>query len=394
MRRLLLIAALVVVIGGTLAWQIQQDGGYLLIAYRDYTIDMSLWVAALVLIAAIFLWRGLKSVWRWIKDPRKGLFGGYSRRDRGRMQTAQGMMQFSEGRWDQAGKTLKKSIKRSDTPLINCLTAATAAYEAGNFSEARDLLVRADGLAPGSHLAIELLRAKMYLRENRNQEAVAILERLNSSQPDHREVFRLLLQVYRKTGNWSQLEKLLPAMRRIKPLLELEMAELEIEVYSHLFTDAANAGDAAEILRLWEEMPPVVRRSRRVVESYVNSLHLAGESPRAEKLLRKILSSEWDSGLVRLYGIVESEDASRQLMKAESWLANHGDDANLLLTLGRLCQRNRLWGKARDYLQASLDRQQEPEVYAELARLMAQLGEKEKSAFYYQQGLLHHTGIH
>ncbi len=64
MRRLLLIAALVVVIGGTLAWQIQQDGGYLLIAYRDYTIDMSLWVAALVLIAAIFLWRGLKSVWR------------------------------------------------------------------------------------------------------------------------------------------------------------------------------------------------------------------------------------------------------------------------------------------------------------------------------------------
>ena len=75
MRRLLLIAALVVVIGGTLAWQIQQDGGYLLIAYRDYTIDMSLWVAALVLIAAIFLWRGLKSVWRWIKDPRKGLFG-------------------------------------------------------------------------------------------------------------------------------------------------------------------------------------------------------------------------------------------------------------------------------------------------------------------------------
>ncbi len=394
MRKILLIAALVIVVGGSLAWQMQEDGGYLLIAYRDYTIDMSLWVALLLLGVAFFVWRGLKAVWRWINEPGRGPFGWYTSRDRGRMQTALGMMQFSEGRWDQASKTLKKSIKRSDTPLINCLTAASAAYEAGDFEEARQLLIRADGLTTGSHLAIELLRAKVYLREGRNQEAIAILVSLHGAQRDHSEILRLLSEAYRTTGDWQALENMLPDLRRVKPLTVQEMAALEVDIYEQRLSAVAKSKIAAELLSLWEIMPSHVRRSRRIVESYVNGLHRVGESPRAESLLRKILNTEWDSGLVRLYGIVEGTDATKQLTKAESWLPNHPEDANLLLTLGRLCQRNKLWGKARDYLESSLSLEQQPEVYGELARLMEQLGEKEKSAQYYQRGLMHYSGTH
>ena len=395
MRRLLLVVALVVVGGGLLGWQVQKDTGYLLIAYGNYTIDMSLWVALALLLLVVLLGWGLRSLWRWLNAPTRSirslLTGGH---DRGRIQTAQGMLQFAEGRWDQSWKTLKKSIKRSDTPLINCLTAANAAYEAGDLIDARNLLVRADQLATvSSHLAIELLRAKMYLKEGQHQEALAMLKRIYGEQPDHPEVLRLLVHAYQETGSWQQLEELLPVFRRYGPASSQQLVALEVEVYTQRMRQLAEGaqGDASGLVSLWEAMPSNVRRSRLVMEIYVNSLHQAGDSQRAEELLRKVLKSEWDGDLVRLYGIVEGTDAARQLMEAESWLPNHSEDVNLLLTLGRLCQRNKLWGKARDYLESSLSLKPLPEAYAELARLMAQLGEPEKSAHYYQQGLLQYS---
>ena len=50
--------------------------------------------------------------------------------------------------------------------------------------------------------------------------------------------------------------------------------------------------------------------------------------------------------------------------------------------------RNELWGKARQYFEQSLNFQPRGETCAELARLLAALGEHEASTKYYQQGLL------
>jgi HemY protein len=47
---------------------------------------------------------------------------------------------------------------------------------------------------------------------------------------------------------------------------------------------------------------------------------------------------------------------------------------SLLLTLGRLCLQNSLWGKARDYLENSLQVQRNPEACAELAQAFGSVG--------------------
>ncbi|WP_442957724.1 heme biosynthesis protein HemY, partial [Polaromonas sp.] len=65
----------------------------------------------------------------------------------------------------------------------------------------------------------------------------------------------------------------------------------------------------------------------------------------------------------------------------------HPKDADLLLTLGRLCVQNQLWGKAKEYFESSLVFQRHPETCAELARLLTQLGEVERSNRLFQEGL-------
>jgi HemY protein len=100
------------------------------------------------------------------------------------------------------------------------------------------------------------------------------------------------------------------------------------------------------------------------------------------------LKSNWDNQLVLRYGLLKNTDASRQLLRAEGWLKERPGNSALMLTLGRLSMRNKLWGKARDYFDSSLKIQGSPEACAELARLLAHLGEHELSTEYYQRGLL------
>ena len=64
---------------------------------------------------------------------------------------------------------------------------------------------------------------------------------------------------------------------------------------------------------------------------------------------------------------------------AEGWLKSRPADAELLLTLARLCMRERLWGKAREYYEASLRIKPTVCAFGELGRMLKQLGEMEAS---------------
>jgi len=68
-------------------------------------------------------------------------------------------------------------------------------------------------------------------------------------------------------------------------------------------------------------------------------------------------------------------NATAQLATAEGWLAQHGDDAYLLLTLGRLAKRCQQDAKARNYLERSIQIMPTPDAYQELGELLESLHE-------------------
>ena len=91
--------------------------------------------------------------------------------------------------------------------------------------------------------------------------------------------------------------------------------------------------------------------------------------------------------MLGLYGLVEGKDIARQLKFAESFLSSHARESVLLLTLGRLSVKNKLWGKARTYLEESIDINPLPEAYRILASVLDELGEHGAAAVQYQMGL-------
>ncbi len=68
------------------------------------------------------------------------------------------------------------------------------------------------------------------------------------------------------------------------------------------------------------------------------------------------------------------DEARARIERAERWLREHAEDPQLLATLGRLCMAAELWGKAQNYLEASLSFAPSRADHLELARLAEREG--------------------
>jgi HemY protein len=229
----------------------------------------------------------------------------------------------------------------------------------------------------------ELVQLEIQLAADEYTTTVSTLEPRLSGKPTAQEL-RLLGKAYSGQQNWLALIDLFPRLRKRRAFAGRELAEMEYQAYRGVL----NAAPATALKETWAGLPAEQRKRESMIECYGRLLLEGGDDLEAEKVLAKAIKRAWDGRLVAQYGRIRGRDPSRRLKQAESWLKVHPQDAGLMLCLGRLSLRNDLWGQARDYFESSQRLQPNAETCAELARLLFSLGEREKSAQYYREGLL------
>ena len=94
-----------------------------------------------------------------------------------------------------------------------------------------------------------------------------------------------------------------------------------------------------------------------------------GRDTLAEQIIKTHLDNTWDEALIQEYGLLKIDNIDQRIKQSESWLQHHKESAGLLLTLGRLHKKQKLWGKAKNYLESSLSRRPLAATYAELAEI-------------------------
>jgi HemY protein len=394
---LLLILALVAGIASLVLFglPLAEHKGYVLIAFQGFRYESSMWAfVALVLVLWLLVYLVRLSVRLLVTSG--GLLNPWSRlhsRRRVRLASEQGFLDLAEGRWARALRHLKQAASSSPQPLSYYLGAARAAHQLGHHSDSDDLLEQALNRQPQAELAIALQHAELQLARGQTDAALDTLQAMRSRHPHHHLVLRQLQQLYLQSGDWSGLLGLLPDLRKEKALGNAELSELERQAWRGRLLQAGQPADGdtqATLLALqhaWQAMSTAQHQEPELLAVYAEQLRQLGAEAEAEDLLRHFLKQHYDTALVRLYGLLRGRDPGKQLQVAEGWLKQHPQDAGLLLTLGRLCLHGQLWGKAKDYLESSLAFERHPETCAELARLLAQLGELERSNGLYQEGL-------
>ncbi|MDX2352124.1 heme biosynthesis HemY N-terminal domain-containing protein [Stutzerimonas xanthomarina] len=403
MKRFAFVLILLIAIVGFLGWAIAQDPGYVLISYDRFRYESSFWIF-LGLIACLWL---LAMVVHWVLGllhTSGALVNPWSRRHRERRvskASRSGLRELAEGQWSHALGHLRSAAEHDHQPLVHYLGAARAANELGEHDQSDELLRKAREREPESGLAVGLTQAQLQIARGQYSEARETLNALHSEHPRHAYVLTLLQQLYVQLQDWSALCRLLPELRKHRVLPPARLSELELLAWTAALEQSGQAAttsneDALQALnQKWHAVPSGLRTESLLVRAYADGLSRLGADAKAEEVLYAALKRQFDDRLVERYGRVRGQDAARQLANAESWLKAHPENAELLLALGRLSMRNALWGKARDYLEASLRFEHRPETCAELARLLAQLGDNERSNRLFQEGLglLAHPGV-
>ena len=394
MKRLYLACLIVLLLSVVTLGFIEYDPGYLLISYGHYTIESTFWVALILLVllclflVVVFrvisrLLNGSFAINRWLRTR------SYRR---GQVKTAQGIIAYMEGNWQQARRMLSYSAEQSETPLINYLLAARASNMLDDDTQTRDLLRKSEESTSGSDVAVHIAQAQMQLEKGYYERSLATLTRLRKNANKHPYVLKLLQSAYNGLQDWNGLAELLPELRKHNIIDKQEFESLSVQCCKAQLQAIAVGGNSDDIAKklsdIWSKKNKSITKNSELVAIYAQTLLSADDQSGAEKIIRTQLNREWSQALIDLYGLTKGRDTNKQLLHAEEWLKERNNDARLFLCLGRLSLRNELWGKAKEYFEISFKLAKSGEASAELGRLLAQLGDYQKSNDYYQQGLL------
>lgn len=366
-----------------------KDSGYVLFGRGYDTIEMSLSLFLIILfLTYLFGYLLIRFIFRtWTMPEQLKQWRHTQQTEKARQISLQGLINLSQGKWKKAERLLTRSVKNSDMPLLNYLSAAKAAQKQ-NSPERRDhYLALAHKSMPDADFSVKLTQAELQFAHGQNEQALATLVHLHSLSPKHPHIMVLLSRLYRQLKSWQDLKKLLPQLRKHKVISDKELLKLEKEIYLELIQQINNKNNADELPILWQNISKELKKDTSLLEVYCNQLIQLEKNDEAELILRNHLRKNWQPTLIKQYGLVKSSQLEKQLVFAESLSKDHDNHPILLLTLGRLCMYNDLWGKARAYLEASLGNKELPETYKELGLLMEYLNEPKLAAEYFKKGL-------
>ena len=365
----------------------RMNEGYVLLVFPPYRAEISLNLFLLALLSLfIALYFALRTLALTFALPKR--VQAYRRR-RQREKASEvfqdAVRLLFEGRFGQALKRAGESYAAGTAPGLSALIAARAAQRMRETEKQQHWMARAQNDDPRTEAATLMLEAEMMIEARRFAEALVVLSRLQGKQGRHIAALRLELRALQGTGNWDGVLKLARQLEK-RDALPGEVLR-EVKMQAHLENIALRRGDALALQAYWRSLP-AVEQGRRPLLAAAAALAGQGADDDVQKLIETALdarNAEWLPELVVIYGRLGCDVVSR-IARAEKWLLQHAGDASLLLALGRMCLRQRLWGKAQSYLEASLAVKESREAHLELAQLCDQLERTEEANRHYRAG--------
>ena len=388
-----------VVLWLTLVLGFPSDPGYLLIAFGERTIETSLLAVLILILICCLLVKLVAMVFGWI-NPGRVLRVTKSLDERikanNKKDTLSGLLYFARGNWRSSYSLLTKSITNEDEGIINYLAAAYAAYRADEFQDSLKCLEEAERKYPEKNFTVNFIKSRILYDSGQAEEAALVLAKIQKVSPDDLDLLALAKNLLLELKNWSEMEDLLPRLRKTKIITSGEEDQIRLQILIGQLDKIWNdrKGESEEDIQLnlkdiWKTVPGRFRSNEELVNNYVSLLIKANAPADALKTLESAINKKWSNALISDYGKQDFKEEAHQLAIAEKWIKKRPDDSNLLLCLGRISIKNKSWSKAKSYLERSINILPSAEGYGELSRLCDYLGDSEQSESYLQSYLNH-----
>ncbi len=383
--RLAIWSVLLAVAAVGLALVARQSDGYVVIVAAPYRIELSLNLLVLLVLAGYLAFHVLvRLVTTLAAIPgRVRAHRAERARSRARQALNDALLAFFQGRYASAEKAASTALEGEESRAVAAIIAARSAHELGRFTEREAFLDQARGAAPEVDQARLTTLADLLLSQGRHDEALAVLRDLSGRDGRNLRLLRMRLAAETALRRWDDVLATTTALAKLGGLAESEAAASRRT--AHLGNLERKAQDPAALAAYWKQVPGELRLDATIAGRAARLNLALGAIPEAQAIVEAALEAVWDSGLVALYAECAGDSALPLIERGERWLRAHARDPALLLTLGKLCMRQELWGKAQSYIEASLALEPTHEGHMTLAALMERLGKPQEAVRHFRR---------
>ena len=366
--------------------------GNVVLFYPPYRVDLSLNFFLVLLVAAFmlvyFLVRAFNAT---VNMPRKVAAYRQHKRERdGNKGLRDALKALFEGRFGHAEKAALRAAELPENAGVAALIGARAAHRMRQQAR-RDQWLARIASDNGMKTARLMTMTELLVDDHQPEAALEAVRELNASGTRHIHALQWSLKAEQQAKNWPEVLRLVRLLDKHKALHPALSARLRELAYDDLLSD--NTHDAESLQRVWSTIPTADRIKPFVACRAATALNARGLHDEARVVCEEALAANWDDRVVRAYRDAAAPAGSAALLvqieHCEGWVRERPNDAELALTLGSLCLKQKLWGKAQRYLEQALSDASEPrmvrESHLKLAQMHEALSQPEEAANHYRQ---------
>jgi HemY protein len=366
--------------------------GNVVFFYPPHRIDMSLNLFV-VLAAVLFMvmYGMLRALRATVAMPAKVAAYRQRKRERdGNKGLRDALKALFEGRFGHAEKAAMRAAELPENAGLAALIGARAAHRMRQSSRRDNWLA---GVVNDNSLKTARLMTmtELLVDDHQPEAALDAVAELNASGQRHIHALQWSMKAHQQAKNWPEVLRLVRSLDKHKALHPALSSRLRELAYEALLSDSSH--DAESIMRVWSTVPSADRVKPYIAARAATALNARGLHDEARATAEEALRVEWDDRVVRAYrdaaGGAGSPSLLAQIEHCETWIKQRPTDAELALTLGSLCLKQKLWGKAQRYLEQALSDATEPrmvrEAHLKLAQMHEALGQQEEANAHYRQ---------
>ena len=281
---------------------------------------------------------------------------------------------------ENTARHIEKGMDRFSAALLG----ARAAHMIRDYAKRDGYLAQVESFDQRPNLATLMTRAELLFDQRLTDDALHALEQVKKLAPKLTSGLRLELRIRQKRNEPEPMLKLLEQLQKSDAIDALQAEQLRLHAY--LLQVQGNNGSGKQLRDWWAKLPASDRLQPRLAAAVARRLMSLGECQLAGKVIIDTLEKNWDQELIELFGQFPewetpcTDNLLKNIQRAETWLPQHPNDADLLLALGRLCHAQELWGKAQSYLEASIAVRPSVAAHLELAEMLEQHGRHDQAS--------------
>ncbi len=352
-KLLLLVIALIA--GIVVGPEIAGNQGYVLISAANQTIEMSLTTLIILIVALFAVFLLLEFILKRLfslGSSTRGWFSGRKVR-KARIQTSEGLLKVTEGNWKPAEKLLAKSAKYSDAPLLNYLAAAEAAQGLGK-TEQRDEYLKQAAELDSQNLAVALTRAKLQIRQQQFEQALATLQEVQQEHARNPIVLGLLQECYLKLEDWKSLLTLIPQLTKAGVITAEEATALDERAQCGQMQHLGQQNGTDGLVGYWNNMGRKDKQNPALVACFIKQMMARHADNDAYPVLRDALKKSQDERLISLVPQLNLPDRHPAIVKLQELLRQDGNNAATHSALGQMLMAEGNWQEAKDHFEKAV----------------------------------------